>query len=325
MGRASKTTGRTVAHLLQSSNASITKMHKISQLLFANKKKLYLIIDDTLIKKIYATNMRGACLFYDTKLRQRIMAYKVVTGMLSDGDLAIPIGFDYLYSKEIVDACTDKLLTKDEIVEALVSKVIELFPNTKIIITADGLYASVNFLKWCTENKYDVEVRMHANRKVTYKGVAKSLKQLATEEGIKITGRKTARTISVAWHGLLLEVTIVKRVDKKGAESIVFQAATYKAEPRVHVKTYKIRWKTEKAYRTSKQSIGIGDCFSQQLTVQRNHTAASLLAYAIAQLEMKRLGFDTPEQAIRALREMFIHTDFNESIESFKSSAWYHA
>ena len=38
MRRASKTTGRTVASLLQSSDASIAKMHKISQLLFAKKK-----------------------------------------------------------------------------------------------------------------------------------------------------------------------------------------------------------------------------------------------------------------------------------------------
>ncbi len=38
---------------------------------FQNKKKLYLIIDDTLIRKVYLRYMRGAGMLYDAKIGRR--------------------------------------------------------------------------------------------------------------------------------------------------------------------------------------------------------------------------------------------------------------
>ena len=187
----------------------------------------------------------------------------------------------------------------------------------KIILLADGLYSTVELLRWCIENNISAEMRMHSNRVVTYKGVKKKLRELACEPGVKLTGRQTARTISVEWHGLPLEITIVKRIDKKGRESIVFQVATYKAEPRQHVKAYKARWGTESCYRTDKQSLGLGECFSKRLTVQHNHAASVLLAYAFAQLEMKRQKLKTPESAIRAVKERFDPAYFKDFIDQY--------
>lgn len=320
MGRFTQTSGRTIASLLQTAETSFSIAHQICQSIFLGKKKLFVIIDETLIKKIYATNMRGTGMFYDTKIGRCVNAFRLVTAMLSDGKYAIPIGCSYLFAKELLDLCAEKFPSKDDIAKSFVNAAIKLFSNVKIVLLADGLYATVELLRWCIENKVPAEMRMHSNRVVTYKGVKNKLSDLANQRGIKLTGKQTARTISVEWHGLPLEITIAKRVDKHDKESIVFQVSTYKAEPREHVKAYDIRWDTEKCYRTDKQQLGLGECFSQNLTVQHNHAAAALLAYAFAQLERQRHRLETPEDAIRAFKEKVSPKGFEQFIDQYDFS-----
>lgn len=317
MGRFIQTSGRTVAGLLQPAEISFSIAHQICQSIFSVKKKLFLIVDETLIKKIYATNMRGTGMFYDTKIGRCVNAFRLVTAMISDGKYAIPIGCSYLFAKELLDLCSEKFPSKDDIAKSFIRTAIKLFPNATTFLLADGLYATIGLLRWCIENKVPAEMRMHSNRVVTYKGIKTKLRDLANQRGIKLVGKQTARTISVEWHGLPLEITIVKRVDKHDKESIVFQASTYKAEPREHVKAYGIRWDTEKCYRTDKQSLGIGECFSRDLTVQHNHAAAALLAYAFVQLERKKQRLKTPEEGIRAFKEKVSPHDFKQFVDQY--------
>ena len=325
LGRFIQLSGRAVASMLPSENISFGIAHNICRSIFYGKKKLYLIVDDTLIKKIYATNMRGAGMFFDTKIGRCINAFRLVTAMLSDGRYSIPIDCAYLFAKELIDLCSERFKSKDDIVKAFVIVAQQLFPHATIVVVADGLYSSIEFLKWCVENKVSAEFRMHSNRVVTYKSIRKPVRELAKLPGVRLTGRQTARTISVDWHGLNLELTIVKRIDKHDQESIVFQIATHKAEPREHVKTYRIRWGTEKLYRTSKQSLGLQDCFSKDLAVQHKHVAATLLAYAFAELERKRLRLDTPEDSIRASKEKFDPSHFAQLIDQYESFTYFDA
>lgn len=108
-----------------------------------------------------------------------------------------------------------------------------------------------------------------------------------------------ARTISVVWYDMDLELTIVRRFDKNNKESIVFQIATYKALPREHVLNYKKRWQVELINRTTKQKIGIEECYSRKLEIQHRHVAAVLLAYTFAQIERMKSRLDSVEQALR--------------------------
>lgn len=310
IGRLIKKGSHWVASILQPAEKSFDVLHKLCQSIFSEKKKLYLIIDDTLIKKIFALNMQGTGMFYDTKIGRSINAFRLVIAMISDGRNAIPITCSYLFSKELVDLCTEKFTSKEEIVKSFVDLAYKLFPSAEIVTVADGLYASVKFLKWSIENKKPAEVRMRSNCVVTRNGVKNKLSELINHPCLRLTGRRTARTFSAVWHDLSLEITMVKRIDKHGVESIVFQAATYKAEPRQHVKAYKIRWNVEKHIRTGKQYLGLGDCFSTSLEIQYNHTAAVLLAYAIAQIEMKKQRLKKVEDSIRALKEKFNTSGF---------------
>jgi len=145
-------------------------------------------------------------------------------------------------------------------------------------------------------------MRMHSNRVVIFKGQRISLKSLTMQKRIRPKGRQMARTVSVLWHDMELEITIVRRIDKHGDETIVFQVATYKALPCEHVDTYKKRWTVEMMIRTTKQHLGLQDCFSKSLEKQHDHVASVLLSYALAQLDMKRYRLKTPEQAIRRFK-----------------------
>ena len=285
--------------LLQPAPTSLQYAQYICQSMFRNKKKLFCIIDDTLIKKIYSQLMQGAGMFYDGKVGKRIMAYRLVICLISDGKFAIPIECAYLFSKELLDLIPDEFQTKDEIAKIFIEASIKLFGKEKIIVVADGLYATVNLLKWCKDNKIAAEMRMHSNRVVMFNGEKLSLKVLSSKKGVRPVGRQMARTISVVWHGMNLEVTIVRRIDKHGDETIVFQVATYKALPKDHVKAYKSRWAIEKMIRTSKQHLGLQECFAKKLHKQHDHVASVLLTYALVQLDMKKRRYKTPEEAIR--------------------------
>jgi len=159
-------------------------------------------------------------------------------------------------------------------------------------------------LKWALENNIATEVRMHSNRVVEYKGKRNKLRDI---KDIRPKGRQMARTVLVIWQGLSLYITAVRRIDKHGNETIVYQAATYKATPSQHAKNYKWRWGIEKLNRTTKQYLGLQECFSRKIGTQFDHICAVLLAYSIAQLEMKRKGYKNPEAAIRALEKKNHH------------------
>jgi hypothetical protein len=288
--------------IIQSADTILRTLQELCQLLFRDAKKLFLIVDDTLIKKIYSQWMQGSGKFYDTKTGICITSFNLFVGAISDGKNAIPISASYFFPKELLEAANLKPQSKDDFVKALVDLAKKLFPSIKLILVADGLYSTKNLLVWCAENKINAEMRMRSSCVVLYKGKKMSLKKLVLERNIAPKGRQMCRTVTVQWHNIDLEVTIVRRIDKHGNESIVFQAATYKDRPDVHVKHYQQRWPIEMIFRTTKQSLGLQECQSRSLQTQHNHVASVLLAYAIAQLEMKRRKLDTPEKAIQASR-----------------------
>jgi hypothetical protein len=247
--------------------------------------------------------MQGTGYFYDTKMGRRINAYKLILCIISNKKFAIPTFCSYLFSKELEQHMPKRPKNKFEIAKACVDLAMQLFHDKEIIVVADGLYATIKFVQWCYENNIKAELRMASSRVIEYKENRISLKDLAIEHGIRPKGRQMARTVTAIWHGMSLEFTVERRIDKHGNESIVFQVATYKTLPREHVANYKCRWPVEKVIRTGKQSLGLGDCFSTLFSIQHNHVAAILLAYALVQVERKRQKLKTPEEAIRRLEK----------------------
>lgn len=296
MGRIIKRSGDTVKRRLCPAEESFLSMNKIATEMFQNKNKLVVIVDDTLIRKFFSRMMRGAGLFYDTKLARLVMAYRLLVCAVSDGKYTIPMRCDFLFSFEFFDSPIE---SKIELVKRMFLSIERLFPIHLLIFVADGMFASKEMLEWGIQTKRRLELRMHSNRMVIYRSKLIAIRNI---KELRPKGRQMARTIKVIWHELPLYITAQRRINKHGEETIVYQAATYKAKPSDHVKTYKKRWPIEKLFRTSKQYLGLQDCFSTDMKTQHNHMAAVLLAYSIAQWEMKRRKYKTAEEAIRALK-----------------------
>ena len=197
LGRVIQKSGNTISRLLQPASISFKYTQYLCQSMFRDKRKLFCIIDDTLIKKIYSQEMQGSGMFYDGKIGRQIMAYKLILCLISDGKFAIPIECAYLFSKELLDLIPEKFQSKEDIAKIFVELAIKLFTKEKIIVVADGLYSTITFLKWLKKNKIATEMRIHSNRVVLFKGEKISLKKLATRKRIRPKGRQMARTISV--------------------------------------------------------------------------------------------------------------------------------
>lgn len=293
-GRTVGKTGKTICRWLKPAHEYYEVLLKLSIKEFATKKELILIFDDTLIRKIYSQLMEGAGRFYDTQLFRRIMGYKLLVAMLTDGSKSLPVAATLLFSKELVPNSKE---TKYEWICNIILKIQKLFPTTRIIIAADGAFASKEFLLWCTNNNIPVEVRMRSNCAVMYKNEKLRIRDI---KELKPRGRQMARTIHVMWHGIPLFITAQKRIDKKGQESIVFQASTFKAKPIRHVQIYKTRWNIEKMFRTTKQNLGLQECSARKMETQESHIASVFLAYALLQCDQKKQNLSTPEAALRA-------------------------
>lgn len=296
MGRLIKRSGDTVGRLLRPGLESLEATKKIAQEIFADKKEVLVIIDETTIKKIYSKLMEGTSWFFDTKIGRSITAYKLIVGAISDGKFTVPINAAFNLGKEFYPNPSE---AQEATVRFFIASAQSLFPTKRIIAVLDGIFATVKYLKWAIDNNIATEVRMHSNRLVEYKGKKVKVREI---KGLRPKGRQMARTIEIVWQGLSLQLTAVRRIDKHGDETVVYQAATYKTSPHKHAKTYKRRWGIEKLFRTTKQSLGLQECFSRKIGIQFNHICAVLLAYSIMQLEMKQNHYKNPETAIRAFK-----------------------
>ncbi len=299
LGKQFAKSGDTIKRWLPKAQSSQQALSALAKHLFKNAKVLTLAIDDTLLQKRYSRFMAGTGKFFDTKLGHRIMAYRLIVGALTNGQYIVPIDFGYLFDSDTL-LPEDVVKTKLDFVKQFYNLAKELFPNIKIKLAADGLFATISILDWCLQNGIETVMRMHKNRTVIFKNQRCKISDILC---IQPKGRQMARTIKVIWNDLSLYLTAERRIDKHGIESIVYLIATYKVKPIQYVHDYKKRWTIEKFFRTSKQYLGLADCFSRQLATQEKHVASVLLAYGLAQVEMRQKKLETPEAALRSIKQ----------------------
>ncbi len=302
LGKQFAKSGDTIKRWLPKTQSSQQALTALAKHLFKNAKVLTLTIDDTLLQKRYSRFMAGASYFFDTKIGRSIMAYRLILGALTNGKYIVPIDFGYLFDPVTLFP-EDVVKTKLDFVKQFYNLAKQFFPHIKIKLAADGLFASISILDWCLQSGIETVMRMHKNRIVIFKNKRCKISDIAC---LKPKGRQMARTIQVIWNGLTLYLTAELRIDKNGTESIVYLVATYKVKPIQYVHDYQKRWTIEKFFRTSKQHLGLTECFSRKLAIQEKHVASVLLAYGLAQLEMQQKKLGTPEDALRAIKQQNI-------------------
>jgi hypothetical protein len=297
LGKIAKKSGDTISRLLRPAEESIALMRMIARTVFANDKKIFIVIDESVIRKMFSKLIQGVGYVFDNILGTEIRAYKLLACCITNGIYSIPIGLKFIYSKDVLPNPSQ---SKDDMVKQMILEACELFKDKKITVVQDGAFATTKLFSWAYQNNIAVEARMPRNRVVEYKGQRVAICNI---RDLIPKGRQMARTISVLWHGIPLEITAQLRIDKNGKETVVYQAATYKAKPSEHVKNYEKRWRgVETVFRTMKQHLGLQECFSTKAATQFSHVASVLLAYALVQWECKKRKITVPEEALRALK-----------------------
>jgi hypothetical protein len=296
IGRCINKSGRYVASLVQKMESNFDLMERIIIEKLGNSKEIFITIDHTLIKKMFSKQIEGTGKWVDTKIRRKIMAFKMYTALFTDGKMTLPFHAIFANPDELLPKATE---SKYDWIKRIIFAAQRLFPDKKITLLGDGEFSTIELLRWLRKSKVRAEMRMAKSCKVIFNGQAIRISDI---KGFTPKGRQMARTIKVEWHGIELHLTANKLINKNGSERIVYQAATYKAKPAEHVRAYKIRWTIEKLFRTSKQSLGLQDCISTSLETQLNHATSVLLAYSLLQIECRYQRLDSPEKAIQSLR-----------------------
>lgn len=294
LGIEANETGDKINKALEYMTLEIRDFIKAAQKIL-KKKRRYLILDDTLIDKLYARYIEGISDNYSSGKGRRVRSLCASVCMLSDGVDAIPITFELWISQEF---SPDKYLTKTEVAQKVIESVLQ---HAAIdVVVMDGLYSNVNMILWLNEKNIPFEMRMHANRVININGESHKIKGYPKFD--LMNGYQTNRTVKGSWHGIDLYFTAVRREDKNGKRTIVFQVSNYVASAKEHKKIYDLRWNIEKFFRTSKQYLGLNDCQSPKIEKQKKHIFSVFVAYIIALHERKKRKLKNVEEAIKFIR-----------------------
>jgi hypothetical protein len=261
------------------------------------KKKCYLCIDDTTLKKYYSQFIEGTSDQRDASSKTTGRSLCAIVGGLTDGKDFIPLDNEFWTSKEMAP---DAYKTKIEIAIDLIRRTDKELYHTVLI---DGLYASKQLIQWLIDQKIHFEIKFHSNRVVKLSPDDK--KGIIVRELFEKRLSKGRSTKLVYWHGMqvYLTATIVYSIKRK--PQIIYLISNINQSAKSHHKTYSKRWGIEKFFRTAKQYLGLSDCQSRKKVRQEGHVFAVFVAYANLVLSQKRHKLKTPEEAIKRSKVAF--------------------
>lgn len=298
LARSLKTSGSSISRMVTDYPATTQDLINIVKKLLKGKR-LYLIIDDTLILKLYSKIIPGTCDNYDSSDGKTYRSLCAVVAVVTDGTFAIPIDKAIWTSAEFNQTAYAK---KWELAKELITKICDELPIYMVL--ADGLYAIFAFLTWLISKHIKFEMRFHANRVINDKGIKCQIKASLK---FVMSGKRPKRTIKAKWYGVTFYFTALRRVANTGTVTVIYQISNYKASAREHVQAYGYRWNIEKFFRTAKQKLGLNDCQSHKLKTQENHISNVFFIYALLQVERKKNNLKNIETVIKQLN----HGDFN--------------
>jgi len=191
----------------------------------------------------------------------------------TNGFITIPLSFCFWLNKQ--DA-GDSYLSKKDLAKEVIKITKEKLGNLEVVV--DGEFATLEMLEFFSEEKIEFTARIACNRNVITNTGIKA--QLKNHEQLRLRKNEKSRTIQARFGNRFYDFTAVKQKTRNSKKKIVFIISTIRRTPKEHVKAYSLRWRIERFFRTSKQSLGLEDCQSQKLQGIISHIFAVMLAYA---------------------------------------------
>lgn len=288
-----KKSGDTVIRLLNSPLIKMEDLISTSKDLFKDKR-IFLIVDDTLLEKRFSYLIEGASDNYDTSNGTHYRSLCSVVAVLTDGKLALPVTHA-LWSSQEFDPVNNR--KKWELAQELTLKINGLIDIDMVL--ADGLYATQAMLRWLVDKKIFFEMRFHSNRVIEINNIRVAIRDARM---LNVNTSRQRRTITASWKGMNLYFTAIRRWTRKSGSIVIYQVSNRKASPRNHERFYSYRWNIEMFFRTAKQHLGLNDCQVRNKGAQFNHIMNVFCAYAILQNERKTKQLPNPETALRRFK-----------------------
>lgn len=285
-----------------SNNADLTILFPNLMIKLANHfhsiKPGWLVIDDTSLSKIFAKYIEGVHWVYNSSLGRPEYGLCIVVIAWTNGDITIPIGFDWWFSEEITQG---KHETKIAIAKRLVRKVHGIVSYTHIL--SDAAYISIAMIDFHEELKTLYINRIHSSRKVTtFDGRCEQIKNHPT---LRLKGNQRAKITLIMIQGRKAYVVTFKRPQKHtNTYDTVYLITNIAENPRKIVAMYEGRWNIEPMFRTMKQSLGLMLCQARGLEKQERHVLGVFVGFAYLQHEKYLHNFTCPEDAVRHLQTL---------------------
>lgn len=212
----------------------------------------WLIIDDTIISKVFTKKIENLAWVYDSKIGKSIIGLNIVALIWSNGKINVPIGL------RIYKPNSGK--TKIDLAIELLA-IAKLLKIRAIYVAFDSWYASGKLMKKIREYRWHFVTQLKSNR--TVNGIP--LKEIQRNPYWMIEGKISGG----------LKVLIVRNGKK------YFAASNIKLSKQELLANYKSRWEIETVFRMLHSKLGIDQCESRKLIAQSAHFHLCLMAYAI--------------------------------------------
>lgn len=274
----------------------------------------YLMIDDFLIPKRYASNIQGVYNEYDHADNERVKGMRVVMILWSNGDIRIPVAWAIWHKEKKyflgrtpkgqakyqhtgvclleVNGQEIPYRTKNQIAMDLLEDVLSRGLKAEYI-TFDSWYASRDNLISITENLFAMSLecysRLKSNRKVVYQGQEMTVKALDRLFPIATFNHKHGAYIK-AIDVLLpefgdIKLLLVRKDTHMEPDKTKYMFSTNHIDSASQILLrYRSRWAIETTFRDLKQELNVCSCQATSLDIQQSHFALSVFAFVLLEL-----------------------------------------
>ncbi len=121
---------------------------------------------------------------------------------------------------------------------------------------------------------------------------------------MRLVKNQRSKVVRGLWYGHNFFFSTVKRKNKNGEYSIVYQVSNMKKTAQEHVEIYRQRLVIEKVFRTTKQKLGLAHCAARSLNKQKLYIYAVFTAYAFLEIEKTKKNKLNPESVVSSLKNI---------------------
>lgn len=274
-----------------------------------SKEKFYFAPDDTLMARKYAEVLEANWLLKDGAdgcFKKGVSI--IVLGIIINGYF-FPIAFEHWIPKQLAG---ENYRSKVEILIGMMEKI--KYKMKKAIIIADGLYATVEMIKYLFASNLFFVMRFASNRSIQLINNDNELigEKVAVSkcQQLKKIKNINSRGVKCLWHSYEVFITADFFINNRDEPDVKYIISNCNVTPKEHVALYKCRWVIENFFKFCKQSLGLNDNRSHNLKSLLNHASHVFSLYIKLQLHAFKKRFFTVYDLLDFLRNKKLRLDF---------------